>query len=76
MYSKVRIDKHLSDNVSIHNDIKQGDTLSSLFFNFALEYAIRKVLENQMILKLNGTQLLVKPDDTNVTGDNIITIKG
>jgi hypothetical protein len=44
-YSKVRIGKHLSDNFPIQNDLKQGDALSLLFFNFALEYAITKIKE-------------------------------
>jgi hypothetical protein len=47
-----------------------------MLFNLALEYAIRKVQENQVGLKLDGTeQLLAYADDVNLLGDNMDTIK-
>jgi len=66
----------LSDEFSIRNSLKQTDDLSPLQFNFALEYAIRKVQVNQDGLKLNGTnQILVYADDVNIMGGSVHSIK-
>jgi hypothetical protein len=60
----------LSDTFPIQNGLKQGDALSPLLFSFALQYAIRKVQENQVGLELNVThQLLDYADDINLLND-------
>jgi hypothetical protein len=74
--SKFHICKHLSGSLPIQNCLKQGDTLLPQLLNFALEYAIRKVQESQVGLKLNGKHhLLAHADDVNLLVDNIDTIK-
>jgi hypothetical protein len=76
MYSRVRVGKDLSDRFSIGNGLKQGDALSPLLFNFALEYAIRRVQVNQNGLKPNGThQLLAYADDVNILEGSVHTVK-
>ena len=75
-YSRVQVGKHLSDMFSIKNGFKQEYTLSPLLFNFALQYAIRKVQASQDGLKLKGKhQSLVHVDDVNMIGGSTHTIK-
>jgi hypothetical protein len=60
----------------VRNGFKKGDGLSPLLFNFALDYAIRRVQVNQGDLKLNGTYLLlVCANDVNVLEGSVHTIK-
>jgi hypothetical protein len=57
----------MSDAFPIHNDLKQGETLSSLLYKM-LSGSSRK---NQERMELNGThQLLVYADDDNLLGRN------
>jgi hypothetical protein len=58
---------------SIKNGWKEVDALSSLLFNFSLEYAISWVQLNQVVFKLNSTrQLLFYAVDVNILGGSVI----
>ena len=77
-YSRVRAGRFLSDAIPIHCGLKQGDVLSPLLFNYALEYAIMRVQENRIGLKLNGKdQLYFYAYDvkTGMSGENLQTIR-
>jgi hypothetical protein len=60
----------------ITTGLKQGDVLSPLLFNYALQCAIKRVQSNQDGLKLNGAhQPLVYADDVNILGGSVHAIK-
>jgi hypothetical protein len=59
----------------VRNGLKEGDALSPLFYNFALEHAIRMVQVNQEGLKLNGTHQPLYADDVNMLEGSVQTIK-
>ena len=55
----------MSSSFPIENGLKQGDALLQPF-NFALEYAIRKVQETNLGLDMNDYV-----DDVNIIGNNV-----
>jgi hypothetical protein len=56
--------------------LKQGDALLPLLFNFAVEYAIRRIQANQEGMKLSGThQLLVYAAAVNMLVGSIHTLR-
>jgi hypothetical protein len=56
--------------------LKQGDALSPLLFNFALEYTIRIVHVNQDGLKISSVHhLLAYTDDVNILGGSVHAVK-
>jgi hypothetical protein len=74
IYGKICIGRHLSHSFPIQNGLKQGDALTPLRLNFAIEYYIRKVYENQVGLTLNGMHQLLAYDDVNLLGGDMDTI--
>jgi hypothetical protein len=46
-YSRVHRGKNLSNKFPIQNDLKQGDALTPLLFNYGLDYAISRAQGNQ-----------------------------
>jgi hypothetical protein len=60
----------------IKNGLKKGDGLSPLLFNFASDYAVRRVQVNQDGLILNNThELLICAVGDNILGGNVHSIK-
>ena len=67
----------MTDVFPIRNSLKKGDSFSPLLFNFAVEYAIRRVQVKQDGFKLTDTRqvLVYAAADDSILGRNIHSIK-
>lgn len=68
---KVRIYQTLSEGFEVVTNLKQGNALSPLLFNIALEKAIRSVQNNNLETSIGTIQIDVLGfgDDLNLIGD-------
>jgi hypothetical protein len=68
--------RQLLGAVHVIRQILNGQSILITLWWFALDSAIRTVVENQVALELNGThQMLVYADDVNLRCDSVDTIK-
>jgi len=69
---QVRVDCTLSEEFEVITGIKQGDALSPILFNIALEKVIRSVQSNKLGINIGKTTLDVLgfADDLNLVGEN------
>jgi len=70
---QVRVDNFMSEAFSVETGLKQGDALSPLLFNIALEKAIRVLQKESRGLNVDEHQIKVLgfADDLNILGDSL-----
>lgn len=65
--SQVRTQKGLTDTFYTRNGLKQGDGLTPILFNIALEYVIRKLsVDDKGTMITKTTQIVAHADDINI----------
>lgn len=76
--SKVRVGQNFSEVFDINNGLKQGDALSPLLFNVALEHVTRKaeIRPPATVFQNNGPNLLLAfADDVDIIGNSRLNVK-
>ncbi|KAL4098346.1 hypothetical protein QTP88_022976 [Uroleucon formosanum] len=68
---KVRIDQTISETFTVETGLKQGDALSPVLFNLALEKAVRELQKETTGIEINQQkiQILGFADDLNIIGN-------
>jgi len=67
-YSRIKFKNVLSHTFKIENGLRQGDAMSSVLFNLALESVIRKVPRTEDLTFKNGNIILAYADDIVIIG--------
>lgn len=74
--SAVRIGRKLSTFFIINNGLKQGDAISPLLFNIALEKVVRDARTETLLFRTRGPQLILAfADDIDIIGDTTVKVK-
>ena len=75
--SRVKIDGTHSDCFEVRSGLKQGDALSPVLFNIALESVFRNLEHRQQIFSRTGISLILTyAADIDVVGDSFDTVRG
>jgi len=70
---QIRVDNTLSEAFEVNTGLKQGDTLSPMLFNLALEKAIREIQREPTGISIGERkiQVLGFADDLNILGNSL-----
>jgi hypothetical protein len=68
--SRVKVNNEISSSFTINNGLKQGDAMSSVLFNMALESVIRKIPRTEILNLDEENILLAYADDRVVIGNS------
>lgn len=68
--SRVKVNNEISSSFTINSGLKQGDAMSPVIFNMALESVIRKIPRTETLNLGEGNILLVYAGDIVVIGDS------